>query len=684
MSASPYPNLLAPLDLGHVTLRNRVLMGSMHVGLEEERGSFEKMSAYFAARAAGGVGLIVTGGISPNIAGQLKPFAATLATKREARRHKNITDAVHAEGGHIAMQILHAGRYGYHPLCVAPTRQQSPISPFKPWSLTTRGVERTIDNFVRCGVLAKEAGYDGVEVMGSEGYLINQFIARRTNLRTDQWGGDYQNRIQFPTEIIRRMRAAVGDDFVIIYRLSMLDLVPDGSSWAEVKELAQGIEAAGASIINTGIGWHEARVPTIATMVPRRAFTWVTKRLRDAGVVKIPLVTSNRINTPEVAEQVLADGCADMISMARPLLADPEFVNKAAADRAEAINTCIACNQACLDHAFQNKRASCLVNPFACHETELTTEATSNQKRVAVIGGGMAGMSAACVAAERGHEAVLFESRDELGGQFDMARVIPGKEEFDETLRYFNVRLADAGVEVRLGTRVDVPTLQAERFDEVILATGVTPRQLKMPGIERPEVLSYPDVLRDGAEVGESVAVIGAGGIGFDVAEFLTERRIKRTHPDVATFMAEWGVDLEGWGVDEGAARGGLTERAQASPARQIHLLQRKKTKHGKTLGKTTGWIHRASLKHRGVKFVGGVTYVKVDDAGLHIEVDGDPQVLKVDNIVVCAGQVSEDGLAAPLREAGFTVHVVGGAAEAGELDAKRAIRQGAEVAAAL
>lgn len=684
MSASPYPNLLAPLDLGHVTLRNRVLMGSMHVGLEEERGSFEKMSAYFAARAAGGVGLIVTGGISPNITGQLKPFAATLSTRREARRHRNITDAVHAEGGHIAMQILHAGRYGYHPLCVAPSRAQSPISPFKPWALTTRGVERTIDNFVRCGVLAREAGYDGVEVMGSEGYLINQFIVRRTNQRTDQWGGSYQNRIQFPTEVVRRMRAAVGDDFIIIYRLSMLDLVPDGSSWAEVRELAQAIEDAGASIINTGIGWHEARVPTIATMVPRRAFTWVTRRLRESQTVQIPLVTSNRINTPEVAEQVLSDGCADMISMARPLLADPDFVNKAAAGRSESINTCIACNQACLDHAFQNKRASCLVNPFACHETELTAHGADIPKRIAVVGGGMAGMSAACVAAERGHEAVLFEARQELGGQFDMARVIPGKEEFDETLRYFRTRLADAGVEVRLGVRIDIPMLQAERFDDIVLATGVRPRALTIPGIDRPEVLSYPDVLRDGAEVGASVAIIGAGGIGFDVAEFLTERRQKRTHPDVATFMAEWGVDLDGWGKDDAAARGGLKERSQASPARQIHLLQRRKTKHGKTLGKTTGWIHRASLKHRGVKFVGGVKYIRVDDAGLHIEIDGEEQVLPVDNIVVCAGQVSEDGLAGPLREAGFTVHVVGGAAEAGELDAKRAIRQGAEVAASL
>jgi 2,4-dienoyl-CoA reductase (NADPH2) len=681
---NPYPHLLAPLDLGHVTLRNRVLMGSMHVGLEEERGQFEKMSAYFAARARGGVGLIVTGGISPNITGQLKPLAATLATKREARRHKNITDAVHAEGGHIAMQILHAGRYGYHPLCVAPSRIQSPISRFKPWALSSRGVERTIDNFARCAALAREAGYDGVEVMGSEGYLINEFIAQRTNKRTDEWGGSYKNRIRFPTEILRRTRAEVGDDFIIIYRLSMLDLVPEGSTWAEVLELAQAIEDAGASIINTGIGWHEARVPTIATMVPRAAFSWVTRRLRESGAVSLPIVTSNRINTPEVAESVLAEGAADMVSMARPLLADAEFVNKAAAGQAASINTCIACNQACLDHAFQNKRASCLVNPQACHETELVYEVAAAPKRVAVVGGGMAGLSAACVAAERGHTVVLFEGRDVVGGQFDMARVVPGKEEFDETIRYFMSRVEAAGVELRLSTRVAVADLVDQGFDEVVLATGVRPRELELEGIDRDEVLSYPQVLRDGAEVGAKVAIIGAGGIGFDVAEFLTEDREHRAPPDIEAFMAEWGVDKARWGVDADVTPGGLKERTEQTSARTVFVLQRRTTKPGKDLGKTTGWIHRKSLQHRNVEFIGGVKYVRVDDLGLHIEVEGTPRVLAVDNVVVCAGQVSEDGLAGPLREAGLTVHVVGGADEASELDAKRAIKQGAEVAAAL
>jgi 2,4-dienoyl-CoA reductase (NADPH2) len=680
--STTYPHLFAPLQVGATTLRNRVLMGSMHVGLEEESGPYPKLSAYFAARARGGVGLIVTGGISPNVAGQLKPFAATLATRRAARRHKAITDAVHAEGGHIAMQILHAGRYGYHPLCVAPSGIKSPISPFGPWELSSRGVERTIDNFVRAARLAREAGYDGVEVMGSEGYLINQFIARHTNKRTDEWGGSFSRRIRFPTEIVRRMRAELGPDFIIIYRLSMLDLVPDGSTWAEVLELAQAIEDAGASILNTGIGWHEARVPTIATMVPRGAFTWVTRRLRESGVVSLPVVTSNRINTPELAEEVLASGAADMVSMARPLLADPDFVKKAAEGRADRINTCIACNQACLDHVFQNKRASCLVNPRACHETELVAAPVTQPKRVAVVGGGVAGMEAACGLAERGHEVVLFEARDALGGQFDMARVIPGKEEFDETLRYYTLRLADAGVSIRLGVRAGLEELAD--FDEVVVSTGVVPRQLDIPGIDHAMVRTYPEVLRHGAEVGESVAIIGAGGIGFDMAEFLTHGRSERAMPDLAEFMAEWGVDVDGWGVRDDAQPGGLRARRPPMPARRVFLLQRKTTRHGKGLGKTTGWIHRAQLRTRGVEMIGGVQYVRVDDRGLHIEVEGTPRLLEVDNVVVCAGQVSENALADALREHGHSVHIVGGAREAGELDARRAIQQGAELAARL
>ena len=678
----PYPHLLAPLDLGNVQLKNRVLMGSMHVGLEEEKGPYRKLAAYFAERAKGGVGLIVTGGISPNRAGQVKPFAATLSSRAGAARHRHITDAVHAEGGRIAMQILHAGRYGYHPWCVAPSRLKSPISPFSPWALTPRGVNRTIDHFVRCARLAKEAGYDGVEVMGSEGYLINQFIVAATNRRTDSWGGSYENRIRFPTEIVRRIRQEVGPEFILIYRLSMLDLIEGGSSWEEVLQLAKAIEEAGASILNTGIGWHEARVPTIGTMVPRAAFSWVTQRLRESGTVSIPLVTGNRINTPEVAEQVLASGAADMVSMARPLLADPHFVAKAQAGRPQDINTCIACNQACLDHVFENKRASCLVNPLACYETELVPSPTASPRKVAVVGAGPAGLSAATVAAECGHAVTLMEASDEIGGQFHLARQVPGKEEFDETLRYFQQRLIQTGVHTQLETRADVTTLQAQGFDHVILATGVQPRQLNLPGIDHPKVLSYPQVLRGEVTVGARVAIIGAGGIGFDVAEFLTHAPdALRVHPQVEAFMAEWGVDISQWGTTPDVNRGGLTQAAHPAASRDIVLLQRSSHKHGANLGKTTGWIHRASLRSRGVTMLKNVSYVRIDDQGLHVEVAGDPKVLDVDHIVVCAGQISDDVLAQPLRDAGIQVSVIGGAKLASELDAKRAIREGAQAA---
>ena len=666
-----YPHLFAPLEVAGFTLPNRVLMGSMHVGLEEQFGRLDKLAAYFAARAAGGVGLIVTGGVAPNLAGGVKPFAAKLTNRYEVWKHRAVTDAVRAEGGHIAMQILHAGRYAYAPWAVAPTALKAPITPFKPRALSARGVEKTIADYVNCAQRAQQAGYHGVEVMGSEGYLINQFIVSKTNKRTDKWGGDYAARIQFPIEIVRRIREAVGDNFIIIYRLSMLDLVKDGSTWPEIVQLAKAIEEAGASIINTGIGWHEARVPTIATMVPRAAYTWVTARLR--GEVSIPLVTSNRINMPDVAEKVLAGGDADMVSMARPFLADPDWVKKADANTPDRINTCIACNQACLDLIFQNKRASCMVNPLACYETEVSLAPTPQPKSIAVVGAGPAGLAFSTTAAERGHAVTLFDAAPEIGGQFNMAKRIPGKEEFYETLRYFDGRLKETGVNLKLNTRVDAEAL-SEGFDAVILATGVTPRQLDLPGIDHPSVLSYLDVLKNDAPVGKRVALIGAGGIGFDVAEFLTHQATDADAID--EYLAEWGVDRRM------ETAGGLKPAAEPEPAREVTLCQRKAGKLGAGLGKTTGWIHRSALKKRGVTMLSRCTYERIDDAGLHLRIDDEPQVIAVDNVVICAGQISDRSLEAPLRERGVSVHVIGGASQASELDARRAFDQGTRLAA--
>ncbi|MFQ2072433.1 FAD-dependent oxidoreductase [Aeromonas veronii] len=672
---SRYPTLLTPLDLGFTQLRNRVLMGSMHTGLEEEKGGFDKLAAFYAERARGGVGLIVTGGIAPNLRGRLVPHGSQLSFPWQVSKHKKVTSAVHQEGGKIALQILHAGRYAYHPFSLAPSALKAPISPFKPRAMSERQIRGTIRDFAATAALAKAAGYDGVEVMGSEGYLINQFICERTNKRTDGWGGSSENRMRFPVEIVRAIRERVGTDFIIIFRLSMLDLVEQGSTLEEVIALGKALEAVGVTLINTGIGWHEARIPTIATSVPRGAFSWVTAELKKH--LKVPLITTNRINTPEVAERILAGGEADMVSMARPFLADPEFVIKAAENRADEINTCIACNQACLDHVFKQKRASCLVNPRACFETELTFGRVPQPKKLAVVGAGPAGLAFACYAAERGHQVSLFDQASEIGGQFNFAKQIPGKEEFHETLRYFAKRLEKCGVELYLGQRQSAESLLGGGFDEVILATGIRPRTPNIPGIEHPKVLNYLDVLRDHKPVGQKVAVIGAGGIGFDVAEYLVEKKVEMDadgHRD--HWLKEWGIDKQ---LGE---RGGLTAPEIDVPERQIWLLQRKESKVGDGLGKTTGWIHRTVLKNRKVQMLSGVQYLGIDDEGLHIQVGETKQCLPVDQVIVCAGQEPLKELQAGLQAAGKPVHIIGGADVAAELDAKRAIRQGAELAA--
>ena len=669
-----YPHMLAPLDLGFTTLKNRVLMGSMHVGLEEAKDGFKRMAAFYAERAKGGVGLIVTGGIAPNDRARPMPGGARMSTQAEADKHKVVTQAVHDAGGKIAMQILHFGRYAYHPELVAPSALKAPINPFRPHALTTEEVEQTIEDYAHCASLAQSAGYDGVEIMGSEGYLINEFVAKQTNHRDDAWGGSYENRIRFPLEIVRRTRARVGTNFIIIFRLSMLDLVEGGSTKEEVVQLAQELEKAGVTILNTGIGWHEARIPTIATKVPRGAFAWVTQQLK--GKVKIPLVATNRINTPEVAEQILADGMADMVSMARPFLADADFVAKAAAGKADEINTCIGCNQACLDHTFGGKITSCLVNPRACHETIMIETPAPGKERIAVVGAGPAGLAFATTAARRGLDVTLFDAASEIGGQFNIAKQVPGKEEFYETLRYFGKQIELTGVALKLNQKVNAQDLAAAGFKHVVLATGVTPRTPEIEGINHPKVVGYLDVLRDKCTVGNTVALIGAGGIGFDTAEFLLH---EGTSPslDKTKFFTEWGVDTTY------SSAGGLKSAHIEKSPRKVYLLQRKTSKVGDGLGKTTGWIHRTSLKNREVEMVNGVTYRKVDDAGLHITVGDKDMIIPADTIVVCAGQDPQRALQAELQAAGCTVHLIGGADVAAELDAKRAIKQGTELALA-
>lgn len=662
-----YPNLFQPLELGSVVLKNRILMGSMHTGLEDDHRKLDRLAAFYTERARGGVGLIVTGGIAPNRSGWVAPLSAKLTSQQEARKHRLVTDSVHEAGGKIALQILHSGRYGYHPLVVAPSSIKAPISPFRPRALTRWGIRKTIQDFVRCAVLAEQAGYDGVEIMGSEGYLINQFIVSKTNRRTDEWGGCYENRIRFPLEIVRQTRKAVGQDFILIFRLSLLDLVSEGSQWDEVIDLAKRLESAGVSILNSGIGWHEARIPTIATLVPRAGFSWVSEQLKQE--VSIPVVATNRINTPEVAEKILKDGQADMVSLARPFLADPEFVSKAERGASQEINTCIACNQACLDHIFKRKRATCLVNPRACYETELNWNPVDQAKKIAVVGAGPAGLAFASVAAERGHEVTLYEAGSEIGGQFNYAKKIPGKEEFYETLRYYQCRLDQFGVELKLNTRVQSRDLKGQRFDEVVLATGVVPRDPLIIGQDHPMVCSYIDLLGGRVAPGKRVAVVGAGGIGFDVSTYLLEKDQPR---GLREFLNEWGIQ------PQLTSRGGLAEPShlKSVPEREIFLLQRKATRHGAGLGKTTGWIHRQKLRQGQVKMLGGVEYQRVDDRGLHIRLDGKETLLPVDQVVICAGQLPLVELRDRLEEMGFSVHLIGGADRAEELDAQRAIRQ--------
>ena len=673
---SQYPHLLAPLDLGFTTLKNRVLMGSMHIGLEEVEGGFNRMAAFYAERARGGVGLIVTGGISPNDAGVTFAGGSKLDSLEEAEKHKVVTEAVHQAGGKIAMQILHTGRYSYQAENVAPSAIQAPINPTKPHALSSAEVQQTIADFANCAKLAQYAGYDGVEIMGSEGYLINEFIAARTNHRDDEWGGSYENRIRLPIEIVRRTREEVGENFIIIYRLSMLDLVEGGSTFEEVVKLAKAIEKAGATIINTGIGWHEARIPTIATKVPRAAFTWVTEKLK--GQVKIPLITSNRINTPEMAEHVLASKHADMVSMARPLLADAFFVDKAEQGKSDEINTCIGCNQACLDHIFSLKIATCLVNPRACYETELIFKEVSAAKKIAVVGAGPAGLSFATYAADRGHQVTLFESDHQIGGQFNIAKTIPGKEEFYETLRYFKRKIElSPNIKLLLNHPATLEELKAGGFDDVVIATGVSSRHLDIEGWDHPKVVSYLEVLKERKPIGKRVAIIGAGGIGFDTAEFLTHEG-ESASLNVDKFYDEWGIDKSYAHV------GGLKVPKVETSEREIYLLQRKANSVGAGLGKTTGWIPRTGLKNRQVNMIPGVTYQKIDHQGLHILVNDHPKILDVDHVVICAGQEPYTAMYAQLEAEGISVHKIGGAKEAGELDAKRAIRQGAELAATL